>query len=173
MMAESFFGSFQVPVITLRPFNTYGLRQSGRAVVSTVIRQALDDRCEVVRLGNLTPARDFTFVADIVAAFIKTAELGDEHLGEKFNAGSGRMATIGEIVELVRRITGRDKPVVQEDHRMRPADSEIMAPVADSARLREASGWTPKVSLEEGLAKTVDWWSGELAGVRAPTDYVM
>ncbi len=88
-------------------------------------------------------------------------------------AGSGRMATIGEIVELVRRITGCDKPVVQEDHRMRPADSEVMMLMADSARLREASGWAPKVSLEEGLAKTVDWWRGQLASVRAHTDYVM
>lgn len=172
-MVESFVRSYGMPVVTLRPFNTYGPYQGERLVIGTIIRQALDDRCDALRLGNLSTARDFNFISDTVEAFIKVAELGDEHVGKVFNAGSGRMATIGEIVELVRRITGCDKPVVQEDHRMRPADSEVMMLMADSARLREASGWVSKVSLEDGLAKTVDWWRGQLAGVRAHTDYVM
>ncbi len=172
-IAVSFALSFRLPVITLRPFNTYGPRQSERAVISAAIRQALDERCEVLRLGDLEPARDFNFVGDTVDAFLKVAELGEEHVGQVFNAGGGRMVTIGEMVEMVRRITRCEKPVVLDEARVRPPDSEVTALMADAGKLGQAAGWTPEVDLEEGLRRTVDWWRERLERVRADTGYVI
>ena len=173
MMVESFVRSFALPAVTLRPFNTYGPRQSERAVIGTVIRQALDDRCESLSLGSLSPARDFTFVGDTVEAFIKVAELDGDHAGKVFNAGSGRMVAIGDMVEMVRRITGCDKPLVEEEQRLRPADSEVMALQADASSLREATGWSPAVDLEDGLERTVEWWRGHVERVRSDVGYVV
>ena len=173
MMAESFHRSFAVPVITLRPFNTYGPRQSERAVISMVIRQALDPRCDALRVGDLPPSRDFSFVADTVAAFVKAAELDDRHLGAVFNVGSGHMVTIGEMIDAVRTIARCDKPVIQEDHRKRPAASEVMTLMADATRLREASGWTPDFELHGGLERTIAWWSERMDRVRADAGYMI
>jgi UDP-glucose 4-epimerase len=173
MMVESFVRSFDLPAVTLRPFNTYGPRQSERAVIGTVIRQAVDDRCECLSLGSLSPARDFTFVGDTVEAFIKVAELDGDHAGKVFNAGSGRMVAIGDMVEMVRRITGCDKPLVQEEQRLRPADSEVMALQADASSLSEATGWAPAVDLEGGLERTVEWWRGHVERVRSDVGYVV
>lgn len=173
MMAEAFARSFALPVVTLRPFNTYGPRQSERAVISAVIRQALDVNCDAIRLGDLSPSRDFNYVGDTVSAFLKAAELDDAETGKTFNAGSGRMVAIGEMVEMVQGIIGCDKPIIQEEARRRPADSEVMALMADSSRLREASGWTPSVPLEEGLARTIDWWRARMGRVRADAGYMV
>ena len=173
MMAESFHRSFDLPVITLRPFNTYGPRQSERAVISTVIRQALDPRCDALRVGDLSPSRDFNFVADTVAAFVKAAELDDRHRGAVFNVGSGKMITIGEMIDAVRTITGCEKLVIQEGHRKRPTASEVMALMADATRLREASGWAPGFDLAGGLEQTVAWWRGRMDRVRADTGYMV
>ena len=172
MMADAFFRSFGVPVITVRPFNTYGPRQSERAVISTVIRQALDPRCDALRLGDLSPARDFNFVTDTVAAFLAAAALDEAHDGRVFNVGSGRMVSIGDMVEEVRRITGCGKPVVHEAERTRPADSEVMALMADATRLEEACGWSPAFDLHAGLEKTVAWWRGRMDRVRADAGYM-
>jgi NAD dependent epimerase/dehydratase len=158
MMAEAFARSFSVPIVTLRPFNTYGPRQSERAVLPTVIRQALDPKCKTILVGDLTPARDFTFIDDTVEAFIAVGNLDASYIGKTYNAGTGHMVTIGEAVEAIRRITGCEKPVVQEDARRRPANSEVMALQADHCRLTAATGWKPKVSLEDGLMRTADWW---------------
>lgn len=169
MMAESYARSFGLPVITLRPFNTYGPRQSERAVLPTVIRQVVDPACQEIRIGDLTPARDFTFVADTVEAFIKVAELDDGHAGTTFNAGTGRMVTVGDALETIRRLTGCTKPIRQETVRRRPENSEVMALQADHSRLTAASGWTPAVSLEQGLEATIRWWQGRLDGTwRSP-----
>ena len=169
MMAESYARSFGLPVITLRPFNTYGPRQSERAVLPTVIRQAVDPACNEIRIGDLTPARDFTFVADTVEAFVRVAELDDSHAGATFNAGTGRMVTVGDAVETIRRLTGCTKPVREEAARRRPENSEVMALQADHGRLTAASGWTPAVSLEQGLATTIRWWQERLDGTwRSP-----
>jgi NAD dependent epimerase/dehydratase len=171
MMAQSFHRAYGLPVVTLRPFNTYGPRQSERAVISTVIRQILDPRCEAIEHGDLSPKRDFNFVADTVAAFMHAAGLGDEHLGQTFNAGSGRMVTIGEMVETVVSISGCNKPLRQDQSRFRPAESEVMALMADAARLEAASGWRSAVSLEQGLERTLDWWRTRLERVRPGTGY--
>jgi UDP-glucose 4-epimerase len=164
MMAESYARSFGLPVITLRPFNTYGPRQSERAVLPTIIRQVVDPRCAEIRIGDLTPARDFTFVADTAEAFIRVAELDDRHAGTVFNAGTGRMVTVGDALETVLRLTGCTKPVITEPVRRRPENSEVMALQADHTRLTQASGWRPTVSLEQGLERTVAWWRNRLDG---------
>ena len=173
MMAESFARSFELPVVILRPFNTYGPRQSERAVISAVIRQALDERCDAIRLGDLSPARDFNYVGDTVDAFLKAAALGDQHLGQTFNTGSGRMVTIGDMVEVALSLTGCEKQVTCEQERIRPADSEVMALMADASKLRQASGWAPSVSLEDGLARTIGWWRGRMDRVRGGADYMV
>ena len=157
MIAQSFARSFDQPVVTLRPFNTYGPRQSERAVISSVIRQALDPRCDSIRVGDLTPTRDFNFVSDTVSAFMAVARLDDNHNGQAFNAGSGHMVTIGGMLDSVKSITQCDKPVIHEEHRKRPEKSEVMALMADAARLKKASDWAPRVTLEEGLARQVNW----------------
>ena len=173
MIAESFFRSFDVPVVTLRPFNTYGPRQSERAVIPTVVRQALDPACPDIRIGDRTPERDFNFVGDTVAAFLAAARMDDAHLGKTFNAGSGRMVTIGETVELIAAITGGDKAIVEEAARKRPAKSEVMALMADASALTAASGWQPQITLEDGLEETVNWWRKRLkAGLRSSREYM-
>ena len=172
MMADSFARSFDLPVVTLRPFNTYGPRQSERAVISTVIRQVLDPNCDSIRVGDLTPTRDFNFVHDTVCAFLAAAQLDDEQTGQTFNAGSGQMVSIAEMVEMVRRVTRSNKPIVQEEHRKRPAKSEVMALMADATKLETAAGWTPETTLEEGIARTVEWWRGRMDRVRADSGYM-
>jgi NAD dependent epimerase/dehydratase len=168
-MAESFARAFALPVVILRPFNTYGPRQSERAVIGTLVRQVLDASCDAIRLGDLAPERDFTFVDDTVAAFIKAAELDGVANAPVFNAGSGRSITIADLVDRVRRIAGSDKPVVADAERTRPAQSEVMALVADATRFCEASGWRAEIGLDDGLARTVDWWRGRLGRVRDGT----
>ena len=153
----------------VRIFNTYGPRQSERAVIGTLVRQVLDARCDAIRLGDLAPERDFTFVDDTVAAFIKAAELDGVANAPVFNAGSGRSITIADLVDRVRHVAGSDKPVVADAGRVRPAESEVMALVADATRFCEASGWRAEIGLDDGLARTVDWWRGRLDGVRKGT----
>jgi UDP-glucose 4-epimerase len=162
MIAESFARSFDLPVVILRPFNTYGPRQSERAVISTVIRQVLDPTCDAIRLGDLSPTRDFNFATDTAQAFLAAGLASGLDYGSPYNAATGEAVTIGEMVELVRQITGTDKPILTEDTRMRPAKSEVRLLMGASERLRAASGWAPQVSLREGLAQTVDWWQARL-----------
>ena len=173
MMADSFYRSFELPVVTLRPFNTYGPRQGERAVISTIIRQILDDSCSEIRLGDLTPERDFNFVTDTVRSFILAADLGDEHLGQAFNSGSGRMVSIAQLLDLLRDISGSDKPVVTEDARKRPEKSEVMALMADAGRFNEASGWSQEIGLEEGLKQTLEWWRGRMDRIRPDASYMV
>lgn len=173
MIAESFARSFEVPVATLRPFNAYGPRQSERAVISSVIRQALDERCDAIRVGNLDPERDFTFVSDTVGAFLALAALDPFPAGQVFNAGSGRMVTIGKLVERVRAVSACTKPVISEEKRFRPAASEVMALMADSTRLRSVSGWSPAISLDDGLLATVSWWRERAGTLRARASYMV
>ena len=173
MIAESFFRSFDLPTVTLRPFNTYGPRQSERAVIPTVIRQALDPACPDIRIGDRTPERDFNFVDDTVAAFLAAAGMDEAHLGKTFNAGSGRMVTIGETVDLITSTTGANKQIIEEAARKRPAKSEVMALMADASALTATSGWQPQTSLEDGLAATIDWWRTRIAaGVRPSRGYM-
>lgn len=172
-MAEAFARTYSMNVVTLRPFNTYGPRQSERAVISTTIRQALDPACEEIRLGDLRPGRDFNFVQDTARAFLAAAMVDDRYSGQVFNAGSGHMVTIGETADAIVRLSGSNKPIVHDADRMRPADSEVMALIADASRFTDASGWTSEVALEDGLARTIDWWRSRLDRVRPGSDYIV
>jgi UDP-glucose 4-epimerase len=154
-LCEAFALSFGTPVVTLRPFNTYGPRQSARAVIPTVLRQLLAGAREL-RLGSLAPQRDFTFVTDTCDGFLRAAG-ADLEPGTTVQLGTGSTCSIGEIVELCRQVTGSTAEVVTEEERVRPAGSEVEVLLSDPARAKELLGWTPTVSLEEGLRRTADW----------------
>ena len=174
MMAQAYALSFDLPVAVLRPFNTYGPRQSERAVTASTIRQALDPDCAEIKVGDLTPTRDFTFVTDTADAFAALGVARDINYGEPYNAGSGRNVSIGEVVDEIRALTGTDKPVAVEEARLRPDKSEVRALLADSSRLNEATGWQAKTSLTDGLTQTVAWWRARLqrGKVRVGHDFV-
>ena len=165
-MTQAYVRSFDLPAIILRPFNTYGPRQSERAVISSTIRQALDPACEAICVGDLAPTRDFLFVADTVEAFL-TAGLSDTlAFGEPYNAGSGRSVNIGQLVEEIRRLADTQKPVREESARFRPPASEVRSLHADASRLMKATNWRPQIDLRDGLAKTIAWWRTRLARER-------
>ena len=157
MMAEAYARSFELPVVTLRPFNTFGPRQSERAVLASTIRQAIDPNCGEIRVGDLTPERDFTFVRDTAAAFLATGAAEGIAYGQAYNGGTGRAVTIGTAVAAIARLAGTNKPVVSEAARLRPAASEVRVLLADHGKLTAATGWTPTHSLERGLEATIDW----------------
>ncbi len=162
MLAEAFARSHDLPVVTLRPFNTFGPRQSERAVIPTVLRQALDPEVKAIRVGDLTPIRDFTYVKDTAAAFIAAGASQAVAFGVPYNAGSGSAVTVREVVELVRTLTDCDKPVMQEVSRLRPRKSEVRELLADCRRFREATGWKPQIEFSDGVARTVSWWRRRL-----------
>lgn len=154
-LAFSFHRSFELPVAILRPFNTYGPRQSERAVIPTVVSQALAGADEIV-LGNLEPRRDLTFVTDTVEGFVRIAE-SEAAVGQDVNVGSGASISVGGLVERILALTGKDIPVRQDQLRVRPAASEVLDLVADAAKAHELMGWAPSVSLDEGLKRTIEW----------------
>lgn len=153
-LAESFHLSFGVPVVTVRPFNTFGPRQSNRAVIPTVISQALAGNR--IRLGNLAPTRDFNFVANTVDGFLRAAAAPGAE-GETVNLGSGREVSIRDLVGMVGAILGKTLEVEEQEVRQRVEGSEVERLIADATRAREILGWSPAVSLEEGLERTVAW----------------
>lgn len=153
-LAESFHCSYELPVVTVRPFNTYGPRQSARAVIPTIISQALAR--EQIHLGSLDPVRDFTFATDTATGFIAAANC-DQALGTVVNLGTGSGVTIGDVVQQVLQIVGRNLPIVTDDDRVRPVASEVQRLISNNTRMRELTGWQPAVSLADGLARTVDY----------------
>jgi NAD dependent epimerase/dehydratase len=175
MMAEAFARSFDLPVAILRPFNTYGPRQSERAVIATVIRQVLDPSCTTIRIGDISAVRDFTFVDDTVAAFLAIGLASDIKFGRAYNAGSGKAVSVADIIDLVIGLAGCAKPVEHDPDRMRPINSEVRALLADSSSLASAAGWRPRVDLHEGLTRTVAWWRDRLAGglVRREREFII
>jgi NAD dependent epimerase/dehydratase len=154
-LAESYALSFDTPVTVLRPFNTFGPRQSARAVIPTVLAQLLAGATEL-RLGSVTPKRDFTYVTDTALGFARAA-VTDVEPGTVIQLGTGRTESIGDIVEMARRITGSDAAVVVEEERVRPAGSEVEILLSDPTRARDLLGWTHQVDLEDGLQRTADW----------------
>ena len=158
-LAESYHLSFELPVVTLRPFNTFGPRQSARAVIPTIITQlAAGERR--VNLGNLAPTRDFTYVKDTVAAFLAVGEAPAEKVvGRVLNAGTGVEISIGDLARTIARLMGCDLELVQDEERFRPDASEVMRLVCDSSALREATGWAPGHDLETGLRETIAWFT--------------
>jgi dTDP-glucose 4,6-dehydratase len=153
-LVESFFLSYGTPVVTLRPFNTFGPRQSARAVIPTIITQALAG--DVVRLGNVHPTRDLNYVENTVDGYVAAANApGIE--GETIQLGTGREISVGDLVPLVGNILGKALRVETEDQRQRKQGSEVDRLIADPSKAARLLGWTPRVSLEEGLSRTVDF----------------
>jgi len=170
-LCESYAASYGVDVATLRPFNTYGPRQSMRAVIPTVLTQLLAGAQEV-RLGNLTPRRDFTFVSDTVDGFVRAASVGMQP-GEVVQLGTGRSVSVGEVVDLCRAVTGRDDAEVHvEDERVRPDASEVEVLLSDPSVARDRFGWTPRVDLEDGLRATAAWIADRRPDADAAARYV-
>jgi dTDP-glucose 4,6-dehydratase len=163
-VAESFFLSFGLPVVTVRPFNTFGPRQSARAIVPTIITQCLTDA--KVRLGNLDPTRDLSYVSDTVEGFVRAAECPGA-VGRTVNIGSGREIRIEALATLVAELAGKRIVIEQEEERVRPQGSEVDRLLADNALARELLGWTPSVSLEQGLRATIEWMREHLDAYRA------
>ncbi len=158
-LAESYHAAFGVPVVTLRPFNTYGPRQSARAVIPTIITQLAAGRAEVA-LGALSPTRDLTFAADTARAFMAAAAAPIDAVGGRvLNAGSGNEISIGDLAELIARKMDRPLMLARDEERMRPEASEVMRLVSDSTRLRALTGWAPAHSLESGLDATIAWFT--------------
>ncbi len=158
-LAEAYARSFAVPVVTVRPFNTYGPRQSARAFLPAVLTQALTS--EVVRVGALEPVRDMNYVSDTVAGLVAAATAPGVE-GAVINLGSGRGVSMRELLEIALAAVGRRPRIEAEEARRRPERSEVMTLVCDATRARERLGWTSRVGLEEGVRRTAAWISDHL-----------
>jgi NAD dependent epimerase/dehydratase len=153
-LAESFYRSYELPVVTLRPFNTYGPRQSARAVIPTIITQALTQ--DVIRLGNLEARRDFTYVSDTVQGFLLAAQTPQIE-GETFNLGVGQETSIGDLAQEICELVGVPCKFQIQDERLRPEKSEVQRLLSDNRLARERLGWQPQISLRQGLSETILW----------------
>jgi NAD dependent epimerase/dehydratase len=154
-LAESYYRSFDLPVVTLRPFNTYGPRQSARAIIPTVLTQAFKG-AKKIELGNLTPQRDLTFVADTARAFVLAATASGIE-GETIHFGQGSAISVGELAELCLEATGRTATVVSVVTRARPENSEVGLLLSDSTKAKKLLGWSPQVALVDGLRATAEY----------------
>ena len=153
-LAFSYHCAFGLPVVVVRPFNTFGPRQSARAVIPTIITQALTG--DTVKIGNLAPVRDFVFVLDTVAGFLALSE-SDACVGQVTNLATGVGVSVGDVIDLVREITGRKLSVVETDERKRPSSSEVFELRGAAALAQQRAGWRAQVSLRDGLVQTIDW----------------
>jgi dTDP-glucose 4,6-dehydratase len=158
-LAESFFCAYELPVVTVRPFNTYGPRQSTRAVIPVIITQALTQNA--IHLGNLDTIRDFTFVLDTVAGMIQAAEAGGVE-GQVLNLGTGQEIRIGDLADKIIQKTGRPVKIIVDQERLRPQTSEVMRLISDNSLAKKCLGWQPQVSLDEGLDQTIEWIKAHL-----------
>jgi NAD dependent epimerase/dehydratase len=160
-IALSFYHAFATPVCIVRPFNTYGPRQSARAVIPTVITQIANGK-QSIKLGALSPTRDFNYIKDTVQGFIAAME-SDKGIGEVINLGSNFEVSIGDTVKLISEIMGHDIEIKTDEQRLRPADSEVERLWADNSKAKRLLGWTPqyagKDGLRRGLAETIDWFT--------------
>ncbi len=155
-IAHSFYNAFDLPVVTARPFNTYGPRQSARAIIPTIITQIAAGR-DKIRLGDLTPTRDFNFVADTAAGFIALGETpGIE--GRDINIATGREVSMAQTLETIVRLMGREVEEVTDSQRLRPAKSEVNRLLGDNTLITTLTDWRPRHSLEDGLRRTIDWF---------------
>ena len=159
-LVESYYLSFNLPVTTVRPFNTYGPRQSARAIIPTIITQSLTR--EKIFLGSMHPTRDFNYVEDTADAFIKAAE-SPESVGEVMNFGSGQEVPIGALADKIVALVGKDVEVVFDATRIRPQSSEVERLLADATKAKELLGWEPQFSLDDGIRKTIEWISEHIS----------
>ena len=168
MLAESFYRSFGLPVTIIRPFNTYGPRQSHRAIVPTIITQLL--KSETITLGAISPTRDLTYVTDTVAGIIRGAEV-DDVVGMTMNLGSGTEISVGKLAEQIAALLGRNLRIRQDADRVRPEGSEVARLVSNNSLAQQVLLWRPVASLEQGLRQTIDWFQANPFGARS--DYVV
>jgi NAD dependent epimerase/dehydratase len=160
-LVESYFCSFDLPVVILRPFNTYGPRQSARAVIPTILTQALSGAREI-QLGNLEPQRDLTFVEDTARAFVLAAR-APKIEGQVIHFGQGKAIRVGDLAARCLEVVGSSARIVAMSERQRPEKSEVGLLLCDPSRARELLGWTPRVSLDEGLRRTADYIRSHLS----------
>lgn len=153
-IAESYFKSFELPVATIRPFNTFGPRQSARAVIPTIISQALNNN--KVHLGSLEPTRDYTYVLDTVRAFIKVAE-SSRAVGEVINIGSNFEVSIGKLANEIFSLLNKDIEVINDFNRVRPKESEVDRLWCNNTKAWDILGWKPEISLNDGLKSVIEW----------------
>ena len=163
-LAESFWRSFETPVVTVRPFNTYGPRQSARAFLPTVLAQALEQ--DVVRVGSLDPVRDMNYVADTVRGFVLAGTVAGVE-GGVFNLGSGKGVTMGDLLEQAIAAVDRRPAVETDTERVRPEKSEVFELICDASAAEEALGWSSQVSLADGVAQTARWVADNLGDYKA------
>ena len=154
-MAMSFYNAFDLPVTIARPFNTYGPRQSARAVIPTIITQ-ISNGIKEIKLGDVTPTRDFNYVDDTCRGFIALAEC-DESIGETVNIGSNFEISIGDTLNLIKELMNSDVEFVVDENRIRPSKSEVFRLWCDNSKIKELTGFKPQVNIKEGLQKTIDW----------------
>jgi NAD dependent epimerase/dehydratase len=154
-IAMSFYNSFELPVSIIRPFNTYGPRQSARAVIPAIITQIASGVKEI-KLGDLTPTRDFNYVEDTCRAFIAIAE-SHQSIGEIINVGSNFEISIGDTLEIIKNLMESDVRFVIDNERIRPIKSEVFRLWCDNSKIKKLTGYSPKVELQDGLIKTIEW----------------
>jgi len=162
-LTESYYRTFGLPAAIARPFNTYGPGQSARAIIPTIILQALDG--DKVMLGSVHPTRDFTYVEDTVSGLIEVAKSPDS-IGEVINIGCGREISIGELAQVILSIIGKKTEILKEDRRVRPEKSEVERLMCDNSKARKFLGWEPRISLKEGLRRTIDWFKSHAGEYR-------
>ena len=162
-MVEAFHRSFDLPVVTVRPFNTFGPRQSARAVLPTIMSQCLAGN--TVKLGKLSPLRDLNFVSNIVDGFVLAASARDA-VGQSVNLGSGREISMGDLAQLTATIVGRPITIETDEARLRPDGSEVERLLADNTLAKTVLGWEPSVSLEDGLHRTLEWMKSNAQSYR-------
>ncbi len=153
-IALSFYHAFELPVAVVRPFNTYGPRQSDRAIIPAIICQSLTKN--EISVGSMTPMRDFTFVADTVEGMIRTGE-SEKSVGQEINLGSGREISVGDLIATIASLIGRKVEIRQTEGRVRPRKSEVERLLSNNTKARQILGWEPKVELDEGLRLTIEW----------------
>jgi NAD dependent epimerase/dehydratase len=163
-IAESYYCSFNLPVVTARPFNTFGPRQSTRAIIPTIITQALTSN--TIKLGSITPVRDLTFVNDTVQGFLKLAE-SNKAIGKTINIGTGRGVTMGELANQIIDIVNPNAKIICEDERIRPEKSEVMKLICDNCLIQKITGWQPQYTLEDGLIPTIEWMKQHISDYKA------
>ena len=168
-LAESFFCTYNLPVVTLRPFNTFGPRQSARAVIPTMIMQALTQ--SVIRLGNLDATRDFTYVLDTVDGFLKAGQAGGVE-GKTINLGTGQEIRVGDLAQKIISLVGKPVRIQIDTGRLRPEKSEVQRLVSDNQKARDLIAWQPEVPFEDGLCSTINWIEENIS-LYSPDRYVI
>lgn len=159
-IAKSYYNAFKLPVVIVRPFNTYGPRQSARAIIPTIITQIANGADEI-KLGDLTPTRDFNFVKDTCRGFIALAECGDEVIGQEINVCSNYEISMRDTLNTIAELMGREVKFVEDAQRLRPANSEVFRLWGDNTKIKSLTDWMPQYDIRRGLQETIDWFTKE------------